>query len=76
MPRDGRTLPSDTRANDLLHWHTTVVVGDLTVAIARLRAGRAALVSPGPVSLPDGALGFVGGLTVRDPDGHVMLLIP
>jgi catechol 2,3-dioxygenase-like lactoylglutathione lyase family enzyme len=75
-PRDGRPYPPDTRANDLVHWQTTVMVGDLTEAMARLRAGRAALVSPGPVSLPDGALGFGRGLTVRDPDGHVMRLIP
>jgi glycerol uptake facilitator-like aquaporin/catechol 2,3-dioxygenase-like lactoylglutathione lyase family enzyme len=75
-PRDGRSFPADTRANDLVHWHTTVVVGDLAAAAARVRAGRASLVSPGPVSLPDGALGFGSGLTVRDPDGHVMRLIP
>ena len=75
-PRDGRPSPPDTRANDLVHWQTTVMVGNLGDAMARLRAGRAALVSPGPVSLPDNALGFGRGLTVRDPDGHVMRLIP
>ena len=75
-PRDGRPFPPDTRANDLVHWQTTVVVGDTAAAAERLRAERAPLVSPGPVGLPDRALGFGTGLTVRDPDGHVMRLIP
>jgi catechol 2,3-dioxygenase-like lactoylglutathione lyase family enzyme len=75
-PRDGRPFPPDARANDLVHWHTTVVVGDLVTAMTRLGAGRGSLVSPGPVSLPSGDLGFGRGLTVRDPDGHVMRLIP
>jgi catechol 2,3-dioxygenase-like lactoylglutathione lyase family enzyme/glycerol uptake facilitator-like aquaporin len=75
-PRDGRPFPADVRANDLVHWQTTLRVGDLTAAEERLRAERAAQVSPGPVDLPDATLGFSGGLTVRDPDGHVMRLIP
>ena len=75
-PRDGRPFPPDSRANDLVHWQTTLVVGDLSGTAERLRAARAPLVSPGPVRLPDAALGFGSGLTVRDPDGHVMRLIP
>jgi glycerol uptake facilitator-like aquaporin/catechol 2,3-dioxygenase-like lactoylglutathione lyase family enzyme len=75
-PRDGRPFPPDTRANDLVHWQTTVVIGDVSWAAERLRGRRVPFVSPGPVSLPDGALGFGSGLTVRDPDGHALRLIP
>ena len=75
-PGDGRPIPPDTRANDLIHWQTTVAVGDLTAAAARLRKARAAFVSPDVVDLTDAALGAPAGLTVRDPDGHVMRLIP
>lgn len=75
-PRDGRPFPPDTRANDLVHWQTTVVVGDVAAAAERFRAARVAFVSPGAVRLPDAVLGFGSGLTVRDPDGHVMRLIP
>ena len=28
-PRDGRPMPSDVRANDLMHWQTTLVTHDI-----------------------------------------------
>jgi catechol 2,3-dioxygenase-like lactoylglutathione lyase family enzyme len=74
-PRDGRSFPADERANDLVHWHTTILVPDAQAAAAVLRRGRFRLVSPGAVSLPDTALGFERGVRVRDPDGHVIQLV-
>ena len=74
-PRDGRPFPADERANDLVHWHTTVLVPDAEGAAAVLRRGRFRLISPGPVGLPDTALGFERGVRVRDPDGHVIQLV-
>jgi hypothetical protein len=38
-------------------------------------AGKVPFMSPGVVTSGDAALGFGEGLTVRDPDGHVMQLI-
>jgi MIP family channel proteins len=74
-PRTGRPAPADAAANDLVHWHTTVVPGEPAAAAARLRAGRADFVSPGVVSLPDRALGFGAGFLARDPDGHALRVI-
>ena len=74
-PRTGRPAPVDAAANDLAHWHTTVVPGEPAAAAARLRAGRADFVSPGVVSLPDRALGFGAGFLARDPDGHALRVI-
>jgi catechol 2,3-dioxygenase-like lactoylglutathione lyase family enzyme len=74
-PRDGRSFPADERANDLVHWHTTILVPDAQAAAAALRRGKFHLVSPGAVSLPDTALGFERGVRVRDPDGHVIQLV-
>ena len=74
-PRDGRPFPADERANDLVHWQTTVLVPDAKAAAAVLRRGRFRLISPGAVTLPDDALGFERGLRVRDPDGHVIQLV-
>jgi hypothetical protein len=62
----------DAAANDLVHWHTAVVAPDPAATAARLRDGRAGGVSPGPVPLPDGALGIEAGFLVRDPDGHAL----
>lgn len=74
-PRTGRPAPRDAAANDLVHWHTTVVPGDPAVTASRLRAGRADFVSPDVVSLSDRALGFSEGFLARDPDGHALRVI-
>lgn len=74
-PRDGRPFPADERANDLVHWQTTVLVPDAAAAAAVLRRGRFRLITPGAVTLPDTALGFDRGVRVRDPDGHVVQLV-
>ena len=74
-PRDGRPFPDDERANDLVHWQTTVLVPDIGAAARIVRRGQFRLVSPGAVTLPDTTLGFGRGLRVRDPDGHVLQLV-
>ncbi|HWB42805.1 MAG TPA: VOC family protein [Gemmatimonadales bacterium] len=74
-PGDGRPFPADERANDLIHWQTTILVPDAAAAADIVRRGRFRLVSPGAVTLPDTSLGFRRGLRVRDPDGHVVQLI-
>lgn len=66
-PRDGRAIPRDQHANDLVHWRTRVVASDAT-ALRRLGAHRA-------VDIPDTALGFARGVTVRDPDGHSLEVV-
>jgi MIP family channel proteins len=71
-PRTGRPAPVDAAANDLAHWHTTVIPPDPAACAARLRAGRADFVSPGVVSLPNNGLGFTTGFLARDPDGHAL----
>lgn len=73
-PRDGRPMPTDERANDLMHWQTTLVTRNVDAAAQRLRGGKFTFVSSAPVTIPRGTLGFSKGLLVRDPDGHVMQL--
>lgn len=74
-PRDGRPFPPDERANDLVHWQTTVRVPDARAAASALRRGSFRLISSEAVGLPDTALGFRQGVRVRDPDGHVIQLV-
>jgi catechol 2,3-dioxygenase-like lactoylglutathione lyase family enzyme len=69
-PRDGRSAPIDLHANDIAHWQTTVVTATLEPLLPLARAHKVSLVSPGPVSLPASALGFMAGALTRDPDGH------
>ncbi|HET6892948.1 MAG TPA: VOC family protein, partial [Pyrinomonadaceae bacterium] len=35
-PRDGRPFPGDERANDLFHWHTTLMIGAVDIAAQTL----------------------------------------
>lgn len=74
-PRDGRPMPADARANDLMHWQTTLVTGDVNAAVRNLLAARFVFISPGVVTIADGRLGFMQGVLVRDPDGHPMQLV-
>ena len=68
-------MMADVRANDLVHWQTTLATRSLGAAGRRLLSGTFALISPGVVALPDERLGFRKGLLVRDPDGHAVQLI-
>jgi catechol 2,3-dioxygenase-like lactoylglutathione lyase family enzyme len=74
-PGDGRPYPADSRANDLWQWETHLGTPDAASASAAARAGGGSWVSPGAVRLPDDSLGFGRGASVRDPDGHALLLV-
>ena len=39
-PRDGRPMPSDVRANDLMHWQTTLVTHDIASVATDCGPGR------------------------------------
>jgi catechol 2,3-dioxygenase-like lactoylglutathione lyase family enzyme len=74
-PRDGRPMPADEKANDLIHWQTGLVVQDVSSAANSMRIGKFVFVSPGVITLPERGLGVEKGFLVRDPDGHVMAVI-
>jgi catechol 2,3-dioxygenase-like lactoylglutathione lyase family enzyme len=74
-PRDGRPLPTDAKANDLIHWQTRLVATEAEGAAQRLRAGAYTFISTGVVSLSESHLGFTKTFLVRDPDGHAMQII-
>jgi catechol 2,3-dioxygenase-like lactoylglutathione lyase family enzyme len=68
----GRSLPADTRSNDLWFQHIAIIVSDMDAAYARLREHRVAHVSSAPQRLPDWNPG-AGGIKAfyfRDPDGN------
>jgi len=71
-PRTGRSAPTDSAVNDLVHWHTTVVPADTAATVTRLRVAGIPFVSPGAIMRPDRGLGFGAGFLVRDPDGHAL----
>ena len=70
-PRDGRALPADAGANDLVHWQT-VMIGDVARALPVMRARGDELISRGAVTTA--GLGFARVMVARDPDGHAIQL--
>jgi catechol 2,3-dioxygenase-like lactoylglutathione lyase family enzyme len=73
-PRDGRPLPPDVRANDIMHWQTKLLTKNAALAAHRVQTGKFTFVSPGVVETPEATLEFAKAALVRDPDGHVMQL--
>ncbi|MCI0698801.1 VOC family protein [candidate division KSB1 bacterium] len=76
-PRDGRPYPDDTRANDLIHWQTTLIFNNTEALAQRVRAADNYdfVSSAAAVAIPESKLGFKKGFLVRDPDGHVMQVV-
>ena len=70
-PRDGRLTPRDLKANDLAHWHTTIVTGGVEALLAKHFGGW--LVSPSVVAAAPVQNGRA--LLVRDPDAHGVRIV-
>src|SRR6266513_1429017 len=51
-PRDGRPRPVDSKANDLLHWQTTVVASDVDALARKLREAHAGFISSSEIAIP------------------------
>jgi len=64
-PPGGRKFPDDTRANDLVFWHTHLSVTDYEF-LSDSKGGMHAR----PVSFS----GASGSFIIRDPDGHALQL--
>jgi catechol 2,3-dioxygenase-like lactoylglutathione lyase family enzyme len=74
-PRDGRSRPPDTHANDVVHWQTMIATEDIDLLAKKLRDAHVRFVSPGIITMPKDKVGFSKGALVSDPDGHNVLLI-
>ncbi len=81
-PTDGRPYPADARANDLIHWQTTLVTDDLAAVLGDLVQRGYRLVSSEAVELAShaGAGGspapaFRAAAVIRDADGHALRLV-
>jgi catechol 2,3-dioxygenase-like lactoylglutathione lyase family enzyme len=74
-PRDGRPYPTDAKANDLIHWQTSLKTGGPGMLMKALLEGKFNFISSGLVTLPDTSFDFKQGFVVRDPDGHAVRVI-
>ena len=74
-PTNGRPMPEDEHANDIIHHETCLVTEDVALASRRLRQARAPFISSAIIPFPNAEAGFHSTLLVRDPDGHPMELV-
>jgi len=74
-PTNGRSMPDDERANDLVHHETHLVSEHMEAAFRRLLEARVPFISSAVVPFPNAEAGYRSALLVRDPDGHPMELV-
>ncbi len=74
-PRDGKTFPKDTKANDLWHWQTSFEAKQTMSLVEILTKGKFEFISSGLVNLGANGSEFNQGLMVRDSDGHAVRIV-
>src|SRR5437762_1560848 len=77
LARRGRSIPADSRSNDLWFQHIAIVVRDMDQAFEKLRALKVQFVSTGPQTLPPSIKAAAGikAFYFRDPDQHNLEII-
>ena len=71
-PRDGRPIPADEHANDIVHRETILIALDVEAAAQNFSANKTRFVSSGVVVNPIQQSGTRKAFIVRDPDGHAI----
>src|SRR5216117_3840248 len=73
----GRSIPADSRSNDLWFQHIAIVVRNMDQAFEKLRALKVQFVSTGPQTLPPSIKPAAGikAFYFRDPDQHNLEII-
>ena len=74
-PRNGRAIPVDEHANDLVHRQTQLETDNSDAVTEPLRMAKTNFISDGLVSFSRPSLGFTRGFVVRDPDGHAISIV-
>ncbi len=72
-PGPGKPYPKDSRADDIWHWQTTLVVEDAKKLFAELQSRQAVFISKELVQQCRQGM-ITKSFIVRDPDGHALLI--
>jgi len=74
QPGPGKLYPTDTKADDIWYWQTTLIADDVEGIYNQLKALGYSFVSRGVVNLKKGNGKPLKAFIVKDPDGHAMLI--
>jgi catechol 2,3-dioxygenase-like lactoylglutathione lyase family enzyme len=71
-PSGGRRLPETSRPNDLVFWHSDLVVDHRDQLACKLREKGTTFLSTGVIHFGAPSPGANAAVIVRDPDGHAL----
>ncbi len=74
VPGPGKPFPPDSKADDIWHWQTTLIVKNAEPLYNRLKTGGYKLISLRPSNLQNITGIITKAFIVRDPDGHALLI--
>jgi catechol 2,3-dioxygenase-like lactoylglutathione lyase family enzyme len=74
-PGPGKIYPGDSRADDIWHWQTTLVVDDVEALFNEFLHSSYRMISTSLVNLQTSHDADAKAFIVRDPDGHAMLIV-
>jgi catechol 2,3-dioxygenase-like lactoylglutathione lyase family enzyme len=74
VPGAGKPFPSDSKADDIWHWQTTLLVKEAEAIYNQLKTGAYKLVSIQLVNLQEKSGKRTTAFIVRDRDGHSLLI--
>jgi catechol 2,3-dioxygenase-like lactoylglutathione lyase family enzyme len=73
-PGVGKVYPTDTKADDIWYWQTTLIVDDATLLYNKLKLLQYSFVSKDIVHLKHSNGKSFSAFIVKDSDGHAMLI--
>ncbi|MES1218620.1 MAG: VOC family protein [Bacteroidota bacterium] len=74
QPGPGKPYPSDTRADDIWYWQTTLITEDAISLFTKLKEAGYRFISKGLIELQTKTGKSVKAFIVKDGDGHAMLI--
>ena len=74
-PGPGKTYPADSKADDIWHWQTTLLVDDAEKLYSEFLQSSYRFISGGLVDFQSAEGKHSKAFIIRDPDGHAMLVI-
>lgn len=73
-PGPGKLYPADSKADDLWHWQTVLLVNDAESLLEKIKANGFSLISQNIVQLKSSNGHLLRAFLVRDCDGHALLV--
>jgi catechol 2,3-dioxygenase-like lactoylglutathione lyase family enzyme len=71
-PKNGRPYPTDSKADDLIHWETIMTTNDVNSLYQKLKTANVNFISSAITVIPSSRYGYKQGFYFRDPDGHAI----